>query len=62
VASSLAAAIKGKFPEAETVMTKGSGGIFDVAVNGQMIFSKHQTGRFPTQDEILAGAERFHKA
>jgi selT/selW/selH-like putative selenoprotein len=32
---------------------KGRGGVFDVAVDGQRIFSKHQTGRFPTHDEIL---------
>ena len=43
-------------------MTKGSGGVFDVAVDGQRIFSKHEAGRFPTQDEILAGIERLKKA
>ncbi len=43
-------------------MTKGSGGIFDVAVDGARIYSKHETGRFPTQDEILSGIERLKKA
>jgi selenoprotein W-related protein len=35
-------------------LIEGRGGIFDVAVDGQRIYSKHETGRFPTNDEILA--------
>jgi selenoprotein W-related protein len=31
----------------------GGGGIFDVVVDGEMIFSKHESGRFPESDEIL---------
>jgi selT/selW/selH-like putative selenoprotein len=31
----------------------GSGGIFDVLADGEVIFSKHREGRFPTEDEIL---------
>jgi selT/selW/selH-like putative selenoprotein len=31
----------------------GGGGIFDVAVDGRRIHSKHETGRFPTHDEVL---------
>jgi selT/selW/selH-like putative selenoprotein len=43
-------------------MTKGSGGIFDVAVDGARIFSKHEAGRFPAATEILDGIERLRKA
>ncbi|HCK54509.1 MAG TPA: hypothetical protein DIC23_14920 [Planctomycetaceae bacterium] len=32
---------------------EGAGGIFDVVVNGDMIFSKHAVDRFPEHDEIL---------
>jgi selenoprotein W-related protein len=32
----------------------GGGGIFDVVVDGDMIFSKHESGRFPEPDEILS--------
>jgi selT/selW/selH-like putative selenoprotein len=32
----------------------GGGGIFDVAVDGRQIYSKHDTGRFPTDDEIVS--------
>jgi selenoprotein W-related protein len=31
----------------------GRGGIFDVEVDGEMIFSKHEQGRFPEDNEIL---------
>ena len=29
------------------------GGIFDVHADGELIFSKHQTGRFPEHSEVL---------
>ena len=32
---------------------EGSGGVFDVAVNDEVIFSKHKAGRFPTDAEII---------
>ena len=39
---------------AEVELIKGSGGIFDIAAVGAMIFSKHEVGRFPEPDEIEA--------
>ena len=32
---------------------KGSGGIFDVVVDGTKVFSKHETGRFPEPGEVV---------
>jgi selenoprotein W-related protein len=32
---------------------KGSGGVFEVVLDGQLIFSKKQVGRFPDVAEIL---------
>jgi selT/selW/selH-like putative selenoprotein len=32
---------------------KGKGGIFDVSLDGKMVFSKHEVGRFPEEDEVL---------
>ncbi len=49
----MAAAIKAK-TGVEAELIPGSGGIFDVTVDGRRIYSKHDTGRFPTDDEILA--------
>ena len=34
-------------------LVKGAAGIFDVDVDGDPIFSKHEVGRFPTEAEIL---------
>lgn len=38
----------------EAELVKGDNGIFDVTVDGTLIYSKHETGRFPDPDEILA--------
>jgi predicted Rdx family selenoprotein len=35
-------------------LIKGDGGIFDVAIDGRLRFSKHQTGRYPEPGEIVA--------
>ena len=32
----------------------GDGGVLDVSLDGKRIFSKHETGRFPKESEILA--------
>ena len=32
----------------------GSGGIFDVVVEGRLIYSKKQTGRFPEDYEVIS--------
>ena len=34
-------------------MIEGSGGVFDVTVDGKLVYSKHQTGRFPSPGEVL---------
>lgn len=37
---------------AEVELVGGAGGVFDVEVDGALLFSKHQEGRYPTLDEI----------
>jgi len=37
----------------ETQLTKGSGGQFEVVLDGRLLFSKKQAGRFPDNAEIL---------
>jgi len=44
---------------ANVSLIRGSGGAFEVEVEGQLLFSKLKEGRFPTHAEIdtlLAGA------
>jgi selenoprotein W-related protein len=48
----LAADIEKKFG-VKVKLVKGRGGVFDVAVDGKRIYSKHKTGRFPEHAEIL---------
>lgn len=36
----------------ESTLTEGSKGIFDVKVNGKIIFSKYSEGRFPEPNEV----------
>jgi selT/selW/selH-like putative selenoprotein len=35
-------------------LVASGGGVFEVSADGALIFSKKQTGRFPSEDEILA--------
>lgn len=34
-------------------LVRGSGGIFDVTVDNERIFSKKEEGRFPSEKEIV---------
>jgi len=37
----------------EVSLIAGGGGVFDVIVDGRMVFSKFKTGRFPEPNEII---------
>ena len=37
----------------EALLIEGKGGVFDVEVDGKLIYSKHHTGRFPKHEEVL---------
>jgi len=52
----LAAAIEKKH-DLTVELIDGGGGIFDVKLGDKLIYSKHQTGRFPEHDEVLAEIE-----
>lgn len=49
----MAAELKQEFG-ADARLVKGGGGIFDVEVDGKMVFSKHGEGnRFPEDGEVV---------
>jgi selT/selW/selH-like putative selenoprotein len=48
----LAASIAEEFA-VDSELIRGADGIFDVVVDGELIFSKHQENRFPEAPEIL---------
>jgi selT/selW/selH-like putative selenoprotein len=37
----------------QPTLVRGSGGVFDVVIDGERVFSKWQANRFPTNQEIL---------
>ena len=37
----------------EAELIKGDAGVFDVVADGKLVFSKHDEGRFPGEDEVV---------
>ncbi len=58
-AASLAEKILSKFRNnlAEVALIPSSGGAFEVSVDGKTVYSKLETGRFPTEREVLEDLE-----
>ena len=46
----------------EADLVPGSNGIFDVIVDGDQVFSKHKTGRFPEPGEVAGLIRQKGKA
>jgi selenoprotein W-related protein len=49
----LKAELEKRFPDLEVELIDGSGGVFEVVKDGELIFSKKQLGRFPDPEEIF---------
>ena len=49
----MAAAIK-EAKGIEATLIAGRGGIFDVAIEGKVVYSKFDTDKFPTHEEIIS--------
>lgn len=43
-------------------LIKGGNGVFDVAADGALIYSKHRTGRFPDSEEVLQALRGMSKS
>ena len=52
-ASRLEGEIKQKFPSSEITLIPSGGGVFEIVLNGQLIFSKKALNRFPEKVEII---------
>ena len=37
----------------ETDLIKGSNGIFDVELDGKLVYSKNETGEFPDEESLI---------
>lgn len=42
-------------------LIRGSGGVFDVTADGALLYSKHSTGRFPENSEVLQALRDLSK-
>jgi selenoprotein W-related protein len=49
----LAAELKKAFPEAEVRLVESSGGVFEVTVDGAVLFSKKASGRHAAPGEVV---------
>jgi selenoprotein W-related protein len=43
-------------------LLQGSGGVFDVTADGALVYSKHRTGRFPDNAEVVQALRALSKA
>jgi selenoprotein W-related protein len=50
----LAATIEENIESADVELIASGGGVFEVEVDGDLIYSKKQTGEFPEEDDIVA--------
>ena len=51
-ASSLEVELKNNFPQANISLISSGGGVFEIFLNGNLIFSKKALNRFPDDGEI----------
>ena len=51
-ASSLEVELKNNFPQADISLISSGGGVFEISLNGNLIFSKKALNRFPVVGEI----------
>jgi selenoprotein W-related protein len=56
----LEADLKKKFPECEVTLISSGGGVFEVTLDGNLIFSKKALERFPNPNEIEELIEEQH--
>ncbi len=48
----MAAELKSEL-DVDATLIPGSGGVFDVTVDGKLVFSKHDEGDFPDPQEVV---------
>jgi selT/selW/selH-like putative selenoprotein len=55
----LATELRQTFPNADVRLIQSSGGVFEVAVDGHLVFSKKATRRHAEPGEVLKAIERL---
>jgi selT/selW/selH-like putative selenoprotein len=54
--------LKRTFPDADVRLVESSGGLFEVTVDGELVFSKKATRRHAEPGEVLRAIERLRGA
>lgn len=54
----MAATIEDNIESADVELIASGGGVFEVEVNGDLIYSKKQTGEFPREKDIVAALSK----
>jgi selenoprotein W-related protein len=54
--------LKRAFPESDVRLIESSGGLFEVSVDGTLVFSKKATRRHAEPGEVLKAIERLRGA
>ena len=57
-ASGLEVELKSKFSGIETKLISSGGGVYEITVDGELIFSKKALERFPDDGEVIALIEQ----
>lgn len=60
--SSLRSGVGAKHPIERVILIPGGGGVFDVRIDGDLIFSKHQEHRHAEHGEILESVKKRLRA
>ncbi|HRX87163.1 MAG TPA: Rdx family protein [Phycisphaerae bacterium] len=47
--------------DVEPEMIQGRGGVFDVKVDGRLVYSKHHTGKFPDHEPLIRTIQQMGK-
>jgi selT/selW/selH-like putative selenoprotein len=55
----LAAELKQNFPDVQVRLVQSSGGLFEVTVDGQLVFSKKATRRHASPGEVVEAIQRL---
>jgi selT/selW/selH-like putative selenoprotein len=53
------AELKQAFPDAQVRLVQSSGGLFEVSVDGQLVFSKNATRRHAAPGEVVQAIEQL---
>ena len=61
MATRAAAEIMGEY-RVQAELIRGAGGVFEVTLNGETVFSKKKVGRFPVEGEICDLVDAMRKA